>query len=65
MRRLTIAVAILAILYSAYWFVGASATERGAKGALDGLMVGLSAREGRIEIRSDRYIIALSSGEIG
>ncbi len=37
MRRLTIIVFILAALYSGYWFVGASAVERGAVAQLDDL----------------------------
>ncbi len=37
MRRLTILVAVMALIYSAYWFIGATATERGARGALDNL----------------------------
>lgn len=34
MRRLTIVVAVLAALYSGYWFVGANAAEGAARGAL-------------------------------
>jgi hypothetical protein len=37
MRRLTILVAVMALIYSAYWFIRATATERGARGALDNL----------------------------
>lgn len=37
MRRLTILVAVLALIYSAYWFIGATATERGARQVLDNM----------------------------
>ncbi len=37
MRRLTILVVGLALLYSGYWFIGATATERGLRGALSNL----------------------------
>lgn len=37
MRRLTILVVVLALIYSAYWFIGATAAERGVQQAMDGL----------------------------